>query len=64
MKHYQDELAGDNRPKGGEKAVAFRMKNTLYVMKSDSIERQPAFYNLLPLTSQKLNFTGSKKVSF
>lgn len=50
MKHYQDELAGDNRLKGGEKAVASRMKNTLYVMKSDSTERQPASYNLLPLT--------------
>lgn len=32
MKHYQDELTGDKRTKGREKAITFRMKTTLYRM--------------------------------
>lgn len=33
MKHYQDELAGDNRTMGREKGVASRLKTMLYRMK-------------------------------
>lgn len=61
MKHYQGELAGDNRTKGGKKAVASRMKNMPYIMKTDSTERQSASYNLLILSSQKLNLMWLKE---
>lgn len=52
--HYQDELAGDNRTKGREKAVASKMK-MLYRLKTWFHRKiQSASYNL----SNSTGFTG------